>query len=67
MYAQERNMDHATRKSSCLQFADKSVKLCRIIFEGFLLDISLHGIFLRRNLGRGEIEYYVLAVIVMQN
>ena len=67
MYAQERNMDHATRKSSCLQFADNSVKLCRIMFEGFLPDISLHGIFLRRNLGRGEIEYCVLALIVMQN
>ena len=67
MYAQERNMDHATRKSSCLQFADNSVKLCRIMFEGFLPDISLHGIFLRRNLGRGEIEHCMLALIVLQN
>ena len=61
MYAQERNMDHATRKSSCLQFADNSVNLCRTMFEGFLLDISLNG-----NLGRGEIECCVLALIVMQ-
>ena len=67
MYAQERNMDHATRKSSCLQFADNSVKLCRIMFEVFLPDISLHGILLRKKLGRGEIEYCVLALIVMQN
>ena len=62
MYAQERNMDHATRKSSCLQFADNSVKLCRITFEGVVPDISLHG-----NWGRDEIEYCVLALIVMQN
>ena len=66
MYAQERNMDHATRKSSCLQFADNSVKLCRIMFEVFLPQISVHGIFLKRNLGRGEIECCVLALIVMQ-